>query len=336
MTGIDSTKAFRRTARANNPIIRKNERVVLLSVVLGIIGAIFAAISWWAIATLGQVEAAEDRWEQFLVSLIGMMGAVFFFASIVYSIWVLNRKWRKRRAAADLAIELGWHYQLAQDPRIFPATLFRVGGNAWVESSAHVHEPRYIEVGNYSYMDTENSTGRRDVGFVAIGLDRSLPHMYLESTHRGAARAYIPPFKKDQRLSLEGDFDRWFKLYCPCDYERDALYVITPDVMALMIDEAPGFDIEIIDDWMFIIARKPFDMADRRVLDFAQRVTATLGNTTARQSAHYEDHRSDDANFVEAAGSRLRTGRWLLTLGSAVLSGAVWFGIAWSQGLISF
>jgi hypothetical protein len=336
VTGIESTHAFRRTARANAPRIRKSERIVALSILLGVLGAIFAAIAIFALMTLEQAETPGDRQEQFWISLLAIVGAVFFFASIVYSVWSLNRKWHRRRAAADLALSRGWHYNLEWDPRAYPATLFRTGSRAWVENAAHLHEPRYVEVGNYSYQTSERASGRREIGFVAIGLDRALPHMYLASTHRGDARAYVPQFKTDQHLSLEGDFDRWFRLYCPREYERDALYVITPDVMALMIDEAPGFDIEIIDDWMFVVARRPFDMSDGRVLDFAERVTATLGSQTARQSALYRDERSDDAAFVDASGARLRTGRWLLTVIPAVLTGLVWFGIAWANGLISF
>ena len=58
-------------------------------------------------------------------------------------------------------------------------------------------------------------------------------------------------FSKDQILSLEGDFSEYFTLYCPREYERDALYVFTPDLMALLIDQTSTFDVEIVDDWMF-------------------------------------------------------------------------------------
>ena len=335
MTGIESTKAFRRRARASAPRISERERILPLSLVLGTLGAVFAAIAVFMLTTLDQAETAAERREQFGVSLLAIVGAVFFFASIGYSAWVLARKWRRRRAAADLAISRGWHYNVEWDPRAYPATLFRTGSRAWVENAAHLHEPRYIEVGNYSFETAERASGRREVGFVGIGLDRRLPHMYLEAAQRGRPRAYVPQFSPDQRLSLEGDFDRWFRLYCPREYETDALYVITPDVMALMIDEAPGFDIEIIDDWMFVVAREPFDMADARVLDFAQRLAATLGGTTARQSARYRDDRSDDAAFVDRSGARLKTGRWLVTLLPAVITGLVWLGIAWANGVFA-
>ena len=59
-----------------------------------------------------------------------------------------------------------------------------------------------------------------------------------------------------QRLSLEGDFDDHFTLYCPEEYERDALYLFTPDVMARLIDRVRGFDVEIIDDWLFLVSSR--------------------------------------------------------------------------------
>ena len=338
VTGLETTKAFRRTALASAPRVRRTERIAPLVLLFGLIGAIFAAIAVLMILTIGQAATSAERTERFWVSLLALVGAVFFFSSIVYSIWNLNRRWRRRRAAADLAIARGWHYNFAWDPADFPATLFRTGRQAWVENVSHLHEPRLIEAGNHSYMTTEGPRARREIGFVSIELDRTLPHMYLASTQRAAGggnRPYPLPFPSDQRLSLEGDFDRWFRLYCPREYERDALYILTPDVMALMIDEAPGFDIEVIDNQMFLIARHPFDMTDKRVFDFAQRVSATLGNKTAHQSAGYRDERSADAAFIDESGARLRTGRWIVSLVPAVLVGLVWLGIAWGSGIIS-
>ena len=50
-------------------------------------------------------------------------------------------------------------------------------------------------------------------------------------------------FRRDQVLSLEGDFNRYFTLYCPRQYERDALYVFTSDLISLLNDEADPFDV---------------------------------------------------------------------------------------------
>ncbi len=59
-------------------------------------------------------------------------------------------------------------------------------------------------------------------------------------------------WERGQRLSLEGDFDRYFHLSCPAGYERDALYLFTPDVMARFVDNASALEVEIVDDWMFL------------------------------------------------------------------------------------
>ncbi len=49
-------------------------------------------------------------------------------------------------------------------------------------------------------------------------------------------------------LELEGDFGKHFELHVPAGYERDALYVLTPDVMQVLIDEAADRRVEIVDD----------------------------------------------------------------------------------------
>src|SRR6185437_14086794 len=99
--------------------------------------------------------------------------------------------------------------------------------------------------------------------YVAIRLDRKLPHMLLiAKENQGIGGSDLPAtYGSDQILSLEGDFDRYFTLYCPKKHETDALYVFTPDLMALLIDEARFFDVEIVDDWMFVVMRKTLPVA---------------------------------------------------------------------------
>ncbi len=46
-------------------------------------------------------------------------------------------------------------------------------------------------------------------------------------------------------MSLEGDFNKYFKLSVPKGYEVKALEVFTPDVMATLIDKCKFFNVEI-------------------------------------------------------------------------------------------
>ncbi len=331
MSGLDTLQRFRRTTLQNAPTIRRTDlKAVPFGVLMTILIALTLAIAWFAGTTAMSEPDPAERTRALLVAAASSILAAFFLGGAIASYWSHDRRWRQRRAAAELALARGWHYNLEIDPRSFPATLFARDGRHWVENSVHVHEPMYIEIANLVAQTTQRASGREEYGFIAIGLDRRLPHMYLESAARQSRpRAYPIPFRTDQRLPLEGDFDRWFRLYCPKEYETDALYVITPDVMALMIDEAAGFDIEIVDDWLFVIARAPFDMADPAVLDFAERVARTLGRRTEHQSTGYRDERSEETGFIDAAGARLRRGRILLTVLPPAIAVATWVGWFW-------
>ncbi|UOE44698.1 hypothetical protein [Agromyces larvae] len=89
--------------------------------------------------------------------------------------------------------------------------------------------------------------------YLAFELDAPLPHIVLDGAKNGGFLASLPTaLAGNRRLSLEGDFDRSFRLWLPEGYERDALYIFTPDLMALLVDDASAYDIEIIDDWMIL------------------------------------------------------------------------------------
>jgi hypothetical protein len=115
-------------------------------------------------------------------------------------------------------------------------------------------------------------------------------------------------FDRSQVLHLEGDFDQHFTLYAPKEYERDALYVFTPDLMALLIDETGDFDVEIVDDWMFIYSARPFNLLSPVTYERMRRIVATVGAKTLRQTARYADERVGDrlVNQVAPQGRRLK------------------------------
>lgn len=133
-------------------------------------------------------------------------------------------------------------------------------------------------------------------------------------------------FTNDQVLSLEGDFDQYFTLYCPRQYERDALYVFTPDLMALLIDEAAPFDVEIVDEWMFVYSSKPFDPLSRLTYERLFRIADTVGAKTLRQTKRYKDERvhSFAANIIAPQGRRLKSG---VSVGAVVVMVA--FAVFW-------
>jgi len=169
---------------------------------------------------------------------------------------------------------------------------------------------RFFEIGNHEYDSgsNENQNGIKtfQFGYIKIQLDRNLPHIVLDSKRNNSS---LPvSFKENQVLSLEGDFDSSFTLYAPKNYERDALYIFSPDLMSLFIDELGCYDAEIIDNNLFIYSKKPLKLLDQNTLRRIFNIIDVVGNKTISQTNNYSDGNvaARSMNFVAEAGSRLK------------------------------
>ena len=145
------------------------------------------------------------------------------------------------------------------------------------------------------------------VGYLAVRLERELPQFVLDATGNDDGRlSNLPmPIAGGQRLSLEGDFDQHFSLYCPRGYERDALYIFTPDLMALLVDETGDFDVEISGDTFFVYARDGWDLSNATLWRRLERIRQVVGAKAITRTDLYANER-DPAAIAE--GSRLRMG----------------------------
>ncbi|WP_423922243.1 hypothetical protein ACPEEZ_02365 [Frigoribacterium sp. 2-23] len=123
--------------------------------------------------------------------------------------------------------------------------------------------PRYVgpgfEFGNLTYRAPRSRRGT-DWTYLAVALPAPLPHLIFDATSNDGVRSDLPAgVARGQQLSLEGDFDRSYRVYAPGGYQVEALYVLTPDVMAALIDTAADFNVEIVGDALVFFRRKPAD-----------------------------------------------------------------------------
>lgn len=127
--------------------------------------------------------------------------------------------------------------------------------------------------------------------------------------NRILAQSDLEPLAKEQILSLEGDFDKYFTLYCPIGYEQDALYIFAPDLMALLIDRSARFDVEIVDNWMFVYHNRDFDLRHPFVHQKLLGITDTVAAKALSQTNRYRDDRRESfrERGVAPAGRRLAT-----------------------------
>lgn len=108
-------------------------------------------------------------------------------------------------------------------------------------------------IGHYSYdirssddLDAKNYTTIHDE-FAMFRLGRQLPRLCVASND---------VYRKNQslvRVQLEGNFNQRFYVYTTPGAERTAFEVLTPDVMASMLDNGSNYNIEITADRLYVI-----------------------------------------------------------------------------------
>lgn len=172
----------------------------------------------------------------------------------------------------------------------------------------------FQEVGNFSYeCNTLDNTKHLTVGYMRIKLPRRLPHMVLNSRgndYLGKISNLGVGFEGSQKVSLEGDFDKYFTLYAPAGYHPDAFYVFTPDVMGALIDSAAYYDCEIIDDNLYVYGVTEFGLASPKIWKILESIAAVLRPELTQQTRLYADERVNDRslNRVAPAGKKLMYG----------------------------
>jgi hypothetical protein len=229
-----------------------------------------------------------------ILALIGLIA----FASIRFTSRISMEGYRRVKLER-LATDNGLVYQQRVEPPAYPGCIFTTDtADAYLFEDFSTSNPRVVDFGNFHPASTGadgpgaliSPLAKSTWGFMAIKLNRDLPNLLLISKTRvhGDVKLPVKPDPR-QRLSLEGDFDKYFTLYCPAERQEDALFVITPDLMALLIDKATPFDVEIVDQWMFFYSRIPFDLLDQTVARRVFDILKTIGSGVVHQTAHYTD-----------------------------------------------
>ncbi|MGK9221328.1 MULTISPECIES: hypothetical protein [unclassified Microbacterium] len=206
--------------------------------------------------------------------------AALVIGAVVWGVRAFQGQRRERQYRLDrFARANGMSYLPSLGDPALPGMIFGLGRARRSNDLVRGEAPRFAEFANYQYTtgSGKNQTTHR-WGYVAIRLDAPLPHIVLDAVGNNTIFGSNLPvgFDKDQRLSLEGDFDRHFALYCPQGYEADALYLFTPDIMARFLDHAGQLDVEIVDDWLFLYTRREVSTLDPATWAWLFSVVAAL------------------------------------------------------------
>lgn len=236
-------------------------------------------------------------------------------------LWLIHLGTQKRKEQVMRLSEFAAKNKLAYTPIVEGSVhrtglIFQQGGHS--KKTQDILSGAGFEAANYTYVTGHGKNAHTHTwGYIAIPLERHVPHMLLDSKKnnlqlfgKDVVGSLPITFKKDQILSLEGDFNNHFTLYAPKEYERDALYIFTPDLMALLIDQTAEYDVEVVDDMLYVYSTTHFKFTDRPVMERIMAITQTVGSKAVDRTDYYADTRVGNRTIdaIAAHGQRLQKG----------------------------
>ena len=253
-------------------------------------------------------------------SLYIVFGQVIFMAVIAMAVGVTiiqqqARKWQQGVRINRFAEANGLKFSPKIDDPVRDGMIFNIGHSRNAYNILTSKSSNSFEIANYTYTTGSGKSSHTYIyGYIMVQLDRNLPHIVLDSKANntkifGLSISDLPvEFNPDQKLSLEGDFDSHFTLYAPKEYEQDALYIFTPDLMQLFIDDSLSFDAEIVDNNIYIYSNTQFDLTDQALLQRLFHVIDTVVAKVESKADRYIDERVGSAikDVIAVPGRRLK------------------------------
>ncbi|MDR1237849.1 MAG: hypothetical protein LBK28_06390 [Propionibacteriaceae bacterium] len=271
---------------------------------------------------------SNPEYSSLLPSVVG--GTVMAALLIIYTVWWWAGMLRRNVLLAKFCQANGLNFrELAKD--------YAPGGAPFVRQQNSITRPVVstedftLVIGRHQVLNSGDQVREqlhRPFTFAMSRLPRSVPHLILKNRHSRILR--LSQAANVVKLQLEGNFADTFTLYCPPGYERDALYIFTPEVMAACLDLAGNAEIELVDDNLFLYTRSPAALQEPAELaaffGLVQRLTARF----EKQTDAYSDERVLDPSQVAGGARRLNLNgrRWVPFLISAGLA-VVAFGLSY-------
>lgn len=281
--------------------------------------------------------------------VVAQLAAVLLGAGVLASALVTIRRHRRRREMLVARAEsLGWVYRADVGDRVWGGSVDEQIDRGQRTSQDHLdarHTGLPFDSVERTFVvgDGEGAT-MHTMRAVRIPLPAEAPRIMLRS-RRGAGALSMLPRRPSGRseLRLEGDFSDVFQVSVPRGYETDALYVLTPDLMAVILDESPDLDLEIVDSTLHVYF-PAIDLTDEEELRRFLTVIAALHDRFGRRTMLYRDEaavplvpdspRRDGDTLAARARSVDTRVRWLPVAAAVItplvpmLIAVVWLSLA--------
>ncbi|MDF2507919.1 MAG: hypothetical protein K0Q52_1778 [Microbacterium sp.] len=288
----------------------------------------------------------------------GLRGAALVLAQLVTviagaalvatSMFTIVQHRRRRANLEAIAQTLGWTYRADVGDRIWGGSIDEQIDRGSRTAQDHIDalhtDLPFDSVERIFVVGDREGATTHIVRAVRIPLPSESPRITLRSRKGGGALSVLPrrPTGRSQ-LRLEGDFSDVFEVSVPHGYETDALYVLTPDLMAILLDESADLDMEIIDSTLHLYF-PAVDLTDESELRGFLTVIAALHDRFGRRTLLYRDeaappldlqsYRRDGDTLAERARTVDTRVRWWPVIAAVatplmpMLIGIVWLQLS--------
>ncbi|WP_435744409.1 hypothetical protein [Microbacterium sp. PMB16] len=244
--------------------------------------------------------------------LVAQSAALLVGAVLVAAVAITIRRHERRRASLRaMADALGWVYRSDVGDWLWGGSVDEQIDRSARSTRDHLDAraaalPFDSAERTFVVGDGEGST-MHSIRAVRIPLPSEAPRIALRSRRGGGALSVLPrrPSGRSE-LRLEGDFSDVFEVSVPTGYETDALYVLTPDLMAIILDHSHDLDLEIVDSTLHVYF-SAIDLSDAVELSRFLTVIAALYDRFGRRTMLYRDDAAPplDENAYRREGDTL-------------------------------
>lgn len=161
-----------------------------------------------------------------------------------------------------------------------------------------------IEYGDYRNPRTDHNLY---YSVIVIDTGYELPTFIFDSKE-SLGRQMKFSFDINQKVALEGNFDKYFDVYHSAGYHIDLLNIITPDIMEKLI-EAHDFDIEFYGTKIYLYSKIASHSKLLHMINSAQSIAVSI----KRNASAYSDVRAVSKKRVHPLGKSLQKNFTLTT-----------------------
>lgn len=212
----------------------------------------------------------------FLVILgFAFLGLFFLFLMVGAIIGYYALMYQKMQSIfmEQVAKTLNYKYVPLLDLSAMTGNLFKIGHSQQVKNVIiGVYNNLPIKIFNYNFS-TGSGKQRRDFRYTIFEIETKseIPNMILMKNDFFAFTDLNALTSGKEKLNLEGDFNKYFKLYIVKDFQIEALQIFTPDIMAELIDKFKNVDmnIEINSNKIYLFFEKVISKKDEILLSYS-------------------------------------------------------------------